>query len=89
MFARRAVAVTSLAAALLSPAFAATANAAPLQTADRSTSSNALEASWHFWGSNWTLAACINDGEATGRSYKCVHAKGTDHKWKYHLYVWY
>ncbi|GAA4105109.1 hypothetical protein [Actinomadura miaoliensis] len=91
-----------LAAVAVGNALALGALAAPAQAAATVSGATrheegrvAIQASWHFWASYWTFDECfaagarVLDSNPRYRAANCVHAKGTDGKMKYHLYIYY
>lgn len=82
-----ALAATALAIGGFTAATAASANAAPAVAATARPA--AAAASWHFYASYWTKPECDAAGRTYGQTYKCTYGKGTDGRYKYHLYLWY
>ncbi|MFC5186859.1 hypothetical protein [Actinomadura harenae] len=77
---------------MIAPAQAAT-NSTAAATTGSVTQQTA--GTWHFWKSYWTKGECkaagkkVLNSSSRYRGYLCGYATGTDHKWKWHLYIYY
>ncbi|CAL9366593.1 hypothetical protein [Streptomyces sp. Tu 3180] len=99
---RHALATAALGTVLAVSGLATQAQAAPAAAVPAAAASGSAEhaahgeagalASWRFWRSYWTEGECDRGALAVlAQGYDaayCEYGKGTDGRWKWHLYVW-